>query len=422
MVRNINETLLPHGWCYDYLDKFAKRGSGHTPNKNILEYWNGGIKWISLADSSKLDNGFIYETDKEISEIGIKNSSAVLHPEKTVVLSRDAGVGKSAVMFQPMAASQHFIAWRCDNKNKLNSWFLYNWLQMMKPEFERQAVGSTIKTIGLPYFKKLKIAVPPIDEQTKIVQILSSWDKAIEKLEALIANKQKRKKALMQQLLTGKKRFARFDVDWKKWFLKDLGDTFNGLTGKNKDDFGFGDPYIPYMNIFKNNCIDVNQFELVNIGELERQIKVQYGDIFFTTSSETPNEVGMSSVLLNQVEDVYLNSFCFGFRLYDFDTLLPEFARYLFRAEHIRKQVSILAQGATRYNLSKTQLLKISLELPSTGEQQKIATVLSVADKEIVTHQKQLAALKQQKKGLMQQLLTGKRRVQLEKDVEIVSI
>ena len=129
-----------------------------------------------------------------------------MHPAETVILSRDAGIGKSAVLAEPMAVSQHFIAWICDNKETLHSWFLYNWLQLNKPEFERQAVGSTIKTIGLPYFKKLKVLAPPFSEQQKIAQILSTWDKAITTTEQLLANSQQQKKALMQQLLTGKKR------------------------------------------------------------------------------------------------------------------------------------------------------------------------------------------------------------------------
>src|SRR5574344_381295 len=120
---------VPEGWELGLLDDFAERGSGHTPSKSNPEYWDGGIKWVSLSDSHQLDNGYVYETDKEISELGIKNSSAVLHPKETVFMSRDAGVGKSGVMFSSMAVSQHFIAWRCDNKEKLNSWFLYNWLQ-----------------------------------------------------------------------------------------------------------------------------------------------------------------------------------------------------------------------------------------------------------------------------------------------------
>ena len=285
----------------------------------------------------------------------------------------------------------------------------------VKTWLEQNAVGQTMPNMNTAILTELPlISASSREEEDKIAQILSIWDKAIEKLEALIAAKQKRKKALMQQLLTGKKRFAGFDGEWKIYVFSDLGNTFNGLTGKDKNDFGSGKPYIPYMNIFKNNRIDTSYLELVNIDESDNQCKVKYGDIYFTTSSETPDEVGMSSVLLNKVDEVYLNSFCFGFRLENFDILHPEFARYLFRAEHIRKLISILAQGATRYNLSKTQLLKIKLQLPCIDEQQKIASVLSVADREIETHQKQLSALKKQKKGLMQQLLTGKKRVKID--------
>ncbi|WP_270796244.1 restriction endonuclease subunit S, partial [Aeromonas sp. QDB11] len=196
MARKLNAAAIPDGWKYDLLDKFATRCSGHTPSKTYPEYWDGGIKWISLTDSYRLDKGYVYETDKEISLEGIKNSSAELHPAETVVLSRDAGIGKSGVMAVPMAVSQHFIAWKCDNQERLNSWFLYNWLQLNKAEFERQAVGSTIKTIGLPYFKKLKIAMPPYPEQHKIAKILSTWDKAISTTEQLLANSQQQKKAL----------------------------------------------------------------------------------------------------------------------------------------------------------------------------------------------------------------------------------
>lgn len=227
MARKLEASAVPSGWRYDLLDKFAIRRSGHTPSKSYPEYWNGGVKWISLTDSYRLDKGYIYRTDKEISLEGIENSSAELHPAETVVLSRDAGIGKSGVMAEAMAVSQHFIAWRCDNKKKLNSWFLYNWLQLNKAEFERQAVGSTIKTIGLPYFKKLKIAVPPYSEQQKIAQILSTWDKTIATTEQLLANSQQQKKALMQQLLTDKKRLlddngVRFSGNWKRVELGQL--------------------------------------------------------------------------------------------------------------------------------------------------------------------------------------------------------
>jgi type I restriction enzyme, S subunit len=117
------ERSLPTGWQVDLLDNVGKRGSGHTPDQEYPEYWNGGIRWVSLADSNKLDKIYISETTKQISELGIRNSSAVLHPPGTVVLSRDAGVGKSAILATDMAVSQHFIAWVCGPK--LHNLYLY---------------------------------------------------------------------------------------------------------------------------------------------------------------------------------------------------------------------------------------------------------------------------------------------------------
>jgi type I restriction enzyme, S subunit len=218
-------------WTTSLLDDVTDRGSGHTPSQSSPEYWNGQIKWVSLADSSKLDNLFISNTDKTISELGIKNSSAVKHPAGTVILSRDAGVGKSAILKEEMAVSQHFIVWKCSSKNIIHNIYLYYWLQMMKHEFERMAVGSTIKTIGLPYFKKLEITYPPLLEQCRIAEVLGVWDESIDLLERLIGRVRSRKQGLMQQLLTGKKRFKEFEgSEWKRYHFKDV---FKRITRKN---------------------------------------------------------------------------------------------------------------------------------------------------------------------------------------------
>lgn len=187
------------GWQVSRLEDLAKRGSGHTPNKSRPDYYNGGIPWVSLADSRRLDSGLISETGTQISADGIRHSSAVLHPAGTVLVSRDAGVGKSAVMAVPMAVSQHFIVWTC-HAHLLSNWFLYYSLQRMKPVFESAATGSTIKTIGLPFFKDLRIATPELREQERIANCLRELDSDIaastQALEALKTHK----KGLMQQL------------------------------------------------------------------------------------------------------------------------------------------------------------------------------------------------------------------------------
>lgn len=186
-------------WEENHLESLAKRGSGHTPSKSKPEYYDGGVKWISLADSKRLDQGLISRTEVDISEEGIKNSSAVLHKAGSVLISRDAGIGKSAIMATPMAVSQHFIVWTC-NDLKLSNWFLYHFLQNSKPIFERAATGSTIKTIGLKFFIDLRVRIPSRSEQQRIADCLTSLDDLIaaemRKLDMLKAHK----KGLMQQL------------------------------------------------------------------------------------------------------------------------------------------------------------------------------------------------------------------------------
>lgn len=397
----------PKGWNEVLLDALTKRGSGHTPDKKKPEYWNGPIKWISLADSSKLDNLYIDNTKTSTTEEGLKNSSAVLHPAGTVVMTRDAGVGKSAIMKEPMACSQHFMAWRCEDN--LNNFFLYHWLQTKKREFENVASGNTIKTIGLPYFKKLKIIAPPIEEQEKIVEVLKTWDNTLETFSKKIKLKKKIKKGLMQQLLTGKRRLPEFNGEWKTLKINEIGTNFSGLRGKSGDDFGNGEPYIAYMNIFSSCGIIKTPKSKVMISVGEKQNKVKYGDILFTTSSETPDEVGMSSVyLINSTTDVYLNSFCFGFRLHNFDTLLPDFAQFYFRSQSFRKQMTRIAQGMSRYNLSLKYFLQTEIYIPENLEEQTaIATILTTADEEIEALKKKKKIIKQQKKFLLNNLMTG---------------
>ncbi|WP_167509618.1 restriction endonuclease subunit S [Actinobacillus vicugnae] len=306
--------------------------------------------------------------------------------------------------------------WQAKAKNKsVNMRWLSYWFASDKTRFllSELATGTSasMKNITKQDVMNLKIDIPPLPEQTKIAEILSTWDNAIATTEQLLANSEQQKKALMQQLLTGKKRVGGVSKEWKKYSLDQLGYTYTGLSGKSKSDFGKGKQYIPYMNIFKNHKIDINFLELVNIQEDENQNSVKYGDIFFTTSSETPDEVGMTSVLLDNLDNVYLNSFCFGYRLNDFTLLLPEFAQFLFRSEAVRREISMLGQGATRYNLSKTQLMKLEIPLPTLTEQQKIAEILTTADQEIAILTQKLDCLKQEKKALMQGLLSGKVRV-----------
>lgn len=195
---------LPKAWDVILLDEVAVRGSGHTPDKSRPHYWNGGVKWVSLADSDKLDRVYISTTAKEISEAGILNSSAVKHPPGVVILSRDAGIGKSAITTETMAVSQHFMAWRCGHR--LDNHFLYYWFQFRKSDFESIAMGSTIKTIGLDYFRLLQVPVPKIQEQRRIGQVLLAADTQLFEQEEHISKLHSLKRGLAHDLLTGRVR------------------------------------------------------------------------------------------------------------------------------------------------------------------------------------------------------------------------
>ncbi|GGG15424.1 restriction modification system S chain-like protein [Rhizobium wenxiniae] len=201
---NWTDEELPAGHRLTSLEDIARRGSGHTPSKKFSEYWNGGVAWVSLQDTKALDRRHVNNTAANISDLGVKNSSAEVHPAGTVFVSRDATVGKVGIMQNPMAVSQHFIAWTCGPR--LDNLFLYYWLLNMKLVFERIAAGSTIKTIGLGFFKELQIALPDMAIQKRIASQMMAIDDALDQSEASLDELKALKSALMSDLLTGRKR------------------------------------------------------------------------------------------------------------------------------------------------------------------------------------------------------------------------
>jgi len=206
-------------------------------------------------------------------------------------------------------------------------------------------------------------------------------------------------------------RFPEFanDGEWSERLLDTLGKTISGLSGKSGDDFREGKPFVTYKQVFDKAYVDFTQCGKVKISEFENQNELRLGDVLFTTSSETPNEVGFASVIINSpTEPTYLNSFCFIFRPENLNNLLPAFSRYLFHSPLYRKSISVLAQGSTRYNISKGSFLNLKLPLPSPAEQQKIASCLSSLEELITAHNDKLETLKTYKKGLMQNLFPQK--------------
>lgn len=277
-----------------------------------------------------------------------------------------------------------------------------------KREVYRYLKGAAQPGLNLADVEKFRLTIPPLPEQQKIADFLGAVEARVRLLgrrrDALVAYK----KGLMQRLFSRTLRFTKADgspyPDWKEKRLGEVGQTIGGLAGKSADDFGDGLPYVTYRQVFGSSVIDVAQCELVRISANERQNQLRRGDILFTTSSETPNEVGFASVISNEVDELYLNSFCFALRPFSVSSLQPEFAQYLFRSPQYRRIVYPLAQGSTRYNLSKGSFLKLILNLPHPEEQQKIADALTALDGKIDAVTTQIATMQRFKKSLLQMM------------------
>lgn len=275
-------------------------------------------------------------------------------------------------------------------------------------QFYKLNVGGTQKFISLRSIRDLKIDIPSSEEAIKIGGFFSKLDRQIELEEEKLELLEQQKKGYMQKIFSQKLRFKDENgneyPEWQLKNLNELGETFTGLSGKTKDDFGYGDGlFITYMNVFKNTIAKSDMVEKVKIEANENQNKVQYGDILFTTSSEVPNEVGMSSIWLFNQDNVYLNSFCFGFRV-AVNYIKPVYlARYL-RSEEMRKTITILAQGSTRFNISKKEMMKLNIKVPYIEEQIKIDNFFNKIDTLILKQGKKIELLKQRKQGLLQKM------------------
>ncbi|GAA9593382.1 restriction endonuclease subunit S [Helicobacter pylori] len=298
------------------------------------------------------------------------------------------------------------------NKDIIKNIFLYYFLKVNQNYlYEISNRNATPYSISKDKILDFEILLPPLNEQNAIANILSGLDRYLCALDALILKKESVKKALSFELLSQRKRLKGFNQAWQRVRLGDIGITISGLAGKTKQDFINGNAkYITFLNILNNVIIDTSILENVKIYPNEKQNSFKKYDLFFNTSSETPKEVGMCAVLLDDIDQVFLNSFCFGFRIFDkaVDSL---FLSYLINSEIGRKAFENLAQGSTRYNLSKSGFNNVCLFLPPLNEQSAIANILSALDNEITSLKNKKRQFENIKKALNHDLMSAKIRV-----------
>ena len=248
---------------------------------------------------------------------------------------------------------------------------------------------------------------PNLREQQKIASAFRSLDALIADRKSAVEKLQTLKKAMLEKMFprAGAKvpevRFEGFVDEWEERRLGEIGSPYNGLSGKCKSDFGHGDGrYVTYLNVFNNPVVGAEGCDRIEVDKSQNE--VCDGDVFFTTSSETPEEVGMASVWSGSGNKTYLNSFCFGYR--PKSKIITDFWAYMLRADPFRERIVVLAQGISRYNISKGKVMDLPVFLPKGAEQKKIGAYFRSLDALISARQEEVGKLKDLKKALLDRM------------------
>ena len=376
----------------------TKVGSGSTPKGGNAVYTSAGHCFVR---SQNVGMGYlILDEIAHINDVIHQKHKATELKENDVLLNiTGASIGRTAIATKEIEGgnvNQHVCIIRANSK--VNPKFLCNYIQTKKIQNYIQSLqtGGSREGLNFEQIRSFPIPLPNIAEQNKIAQLLdklneriATQNKIIDKLQSLI-------KGLNDAL------YAQHGDEVMTSFAE-LGTSYSGLSGKSAQDFGSGKPFITYLNVYSNNVINENDFQYVAIKDGEKQNIVEYGDVLFTLSSETPNEVGIGSVYLGK-EKVYLNSFCFGIHITNTKVAFSPYLSYYVSSTVFRKFIYPYARGSTRFNLCKVDFEKASIKLPTLGHQKRIYSILSHIDCKMKTEIQMLNLYNSQKQYLLRQM------------------
>ena len=403
--------LIPNDWEIKKLKNIGNSTIGLTYSpKDVVDE-----EGILVLRSSNIKDGRLSFQDNVYVKKNVPEK-LLLKKGDILVCSRNGSrslIGKNVLITED--TNYTFGAFMLVFRSKYNE-YLYQLFQTNMYQKQIQAnLGATINQITTKDLNSFQFPFPKSEkEQKKIISILSTWDKAIELKEKLIEQKKELKKGLMQKLLTGEVRLPGFEEEWEEVKLGELGDFKTSSVDKkvNKNDIEI--LLVNYMDVYRNRVID-NTIDFMKVTATEKQIEtfnVQYGDVLFTPSSETPDDIGHSAVV--KVDSAKILYSYHLVRLRFKREMDVDFKAYVFNSSNLLREFSKRATGATRYTLSLSDFKESTIRIPKDiTEQKAIGTVLLNSEREIRLLKKELEMLKQQKKGLMQLLLTGKVRVKV---------
>lgn len=405
---------LPETWKRVKLGEVTRAAIGGTPSRKRPDYWNGAIPWLT---TSTIDFGRIRKADEYITEAGLKNSSARIFPKGTVVMAmfgQGATRGKVARLGIAAAFNQACVA--LTPRNGDSPAFIY---QVLAHHYEQlRALSNTGSQANLnaALIKSFEIPLPGLTEQRRIATVAGAWDRAVSRTTRLLNAKRRLRHGLMQQLLTGKRRFADFPSSSavrstpfgsipSDWSYVRIGDIAGEITERGDDDVALPvlsctkrGGFVESLRYFGKQVFSANRsnYRLVHRGQFAFPTNhVEEGSIGLLTT----HAAGLVSPIYTVFETNEQVDRAFLFLL-----LKTELYRHIFK---INTNSSVDRRGSLRWN----QFAKIRVPLPTLAEQQKIAEAFTTLDREIELLRQQVVALKQQKQALMQKLLTGQVRV-----------
>lgn len=409
--------LTPIGWLNGELVRFCEVVGGGTPDRAIHEYWGGQIPWVSPTEITSLGAKYISNTRDSLTQLGLEKSSAKLHPVGTLLMTSRASIGYVAINTVPMATNQGFQSLRCKDGTLVD--YMYQYITWVRAELERLAAGSTFSEISSANVKRLRVTLPPLPEQQKIAAILSSVDNVIEKTRAQIDKLKDLKTGMMQELLTkgiGHTEFKDSPVGSvpSQWEVVQFRNIFS--------DYKYGPRFSSHDYCSKGNVKTIRGTDLTSEGEifysqvptanLDPKVveshRLSDGDLVMVTTAEC----GASAVFREQAEP-YIAS-AYAIKLSPTERVIPEFIKYFMQTSIAMDQIESFIRKGTVANLPGSDVMNIRLALPSLLEQKRIASILSCLDFKITSFVHKEEKLIATKKALMQDLLTGKVRVNVD--------
>lgn len=387
---------IPEEWEVKELKQIGDILSGGTPDTENPEYWNGTINWCTPTDITALNgNKYIGNTSVKITEKGLRNSSAKLIPENSIVVCTRATIGTCAITKAVITTNQGF-------KNiipglNVNTDYLYYMILFLKNQLLKLGNGSTFLEVSKHDFERVMVSLPRNEEQTNISKILCCWDILIDKTQILIELKEKQKKALMQQLLSGKKRLKGFNGKWRKISAGEIFNNYSkkGFKGERLLSVTQDRGVIPRDFLETRVTMhsgDTNSFKLVERGDFVISLRSFQGGIEY---SNFRGVVSPAYTVIKPVLKISKDFYKFYFKSYDF-------------IGHLSIAVIGIRDGK---QISYEDFCIVRIPYPSYEEQCAISQILQKAEIEINLLKQKLDSLINQKKGLMQTLLTGNVRI-----------